>query len=145
MKTIRPFFALAGLLATTGFAADAALRQLVTQKVAADYAFLDGLYKDLHRSPELSLMEEKTAARLAKELRAAGFEVTEKFGGRGIIGVLKNGPGPTLLARTDLNGLPVEEETGLPYASKTRVKDLTGHEVATMHACGHDVHMTVMA
>jgi hippurate hydrolase len=90
-------------------------------------------------------MEEKTAAKLAAELRAVGFEVTEKFGGHGIVGVLKNGPGPTLLVRADLDGLPLLEETGVPYASKTRVTDLTGQEVPTMHACGHDLHMTIFA
>jgi hippurate hydrolase len=87
-------------------------------------------------------MEERSAGVVARELRTAGFEVTERFGGFGIVGVLKNGAGPTLLIRTDLDGLPVEEQTGLPYASKTRVKDLSGREVATMHACGHDIHMT---
>ncbi|WP_414663522.1 amidohydrolase [Horticoccus sp. 23ND18S-11] len=126
-------------------AADAALRETVASQVAADYPSLDALYQDLHGRPELSLMEERTAGIVARELRNAGFEVTERVGGFGVVGVLKNGPGPTLLIRTDLDGLPVEEETGLPYASKTRVKDLAGREVATMHACGHDIHMTVFA
>jgi hippurate hydrolase len=125
------------------FGADTALRESVTSKIAAEYASLEKLYKDLHAHPELSLMEERTAGVVAGELRAAGFEVTPRVGGHGLVGVLKNGPGPTLLIRTDLDGLPVEEETGLPYASKTRVKDLAGREVATMHACGHDIHMTV--
>ncbi len=119
------------------------VKSLVAQKIDADYASLEALYKHFHANPELSLMEEKTAARLAAELRAAGYEVTEKFGGTGIVGVLKNGAGPTLLIRTDLDGLPVTEETGLPYASTTRVTSLSGTEVSTMHACGHDVHMTV--
>ncbi|MEY4939621.1 MAG: hypothetical protein RIQ93_1356 [Verrucomicrobiota bacterium] len=130
-----------GLCATVGND----LRELVTQKIAAEYPSLEALYKDLHAHPELSLMEERTARVVARELRAAGFEVVEKFGGFGLVGVLKNGPGPTLLIRTDLDGLPVAEETGVPYASKARVKDLTGQEVATMHACGHDIHMTVFA
>jgi len=82
---------------------------------------------------------------MAAELRRAGFEVTERVGGFGLVGVMKNGAGPTLLLRTDLDGLPVEEATGLPYASRKRVKDLAGREVATMHACGHDLHMTVFA
>lgn len=121
-----------------------ALRESVASGVAAQYASLEKLYQELHAQPELSLMEERTAARLAAELRQAGCEVTEKFGGGfGLVGVLKNGPGPTLLIRTDLDGLPVAEETGLPYASVTRTKDLAGREVATMHACGHDIHMTV--
>lgn len=115
----------------------------VAQKLAADYPSLLALYTDLHLHPELSLMEEKTAAKLAAELRRIGFEVTEKFGGHGIVGVLKNGPGPTLLVRTDLDGLPVLEETGLAYASKDRVIDLTGKEVSVMQACGHDLHMTI--
>jgi hippurate hydrolase len=131
------------LCAVPGFGADAALREMVAGKVAAEYRSLEALYRELHANPELSLMEERTAARLTRELREVGFEVTERFGGHGIVGVLKNGTGPTLLIRTDLDGLPVQEETGLPYASKTRVKDLTGREVATMHACGHDIHMTV--
>ena len=123
-------------------AVDAATRQAITTRIAAEYASLDALYKDLHAHPELSLMEERTAAVVAREWRAAGFDVTEKFGGTGVVAVLKNGPGPTLLLRTDLDGLPVEEETGVPYASKHRMKDLSGREVATMHACGHDIHMT---
>ena len=86
---------------------------LVAGKVAAEYPSLEALYKHLHANPELSLMEEKTAARVAAEFRTAGFEVTEKFGGNGVVAVLKNGDGPTLLIRTDLDGLPIEEETGL--------------------------------
>ena len=125
-------------------AADGTTPAVVAQKLAADYPSLLALYSDLHAHPELSLMEEKTAAKLAAELRAVGFEVTEKFGD-GIVGVLKNGPGPTLLVRADLDGLPLLEETGVPYASKTRVTDLTGQEVPTMHACGHDLHMTIFA
>ena len=100
------------------------------------------LYKDLHANPELSMQEVETAAKVAAELRAAGFEVTEKFGAHGIVGVLKNGDGPTILIRTDLDGLPVKEQTGAPYASTKIVKDLTGREVPAMHACGHDIHMT---
>ncbi len=124
-------------------AADGTTPAVVAQKLAADYPSLLALYSDLHAHPELSLMEEKTAAKLAAELRALGFEVTEKFGGHGIVGVLKNGPGPTLLVRTDLDGLPVLEETGVPYASTTRVTDLTGKDVPVMQACGHDLHMTI--
>ncbi len=130
-------------LATPLRAADGTTPVVVAQKLAADYPSLLALYSDLHAHPELSLMEEKTAAKLAAELRALGFEVTEKFGGHGIVGVLKNGPGPTLLVRTDLDGLPVLEETGVPYASTTRVTDLTGKDVPVMQACGHDLHMTI--
>ncbi|MDI1337017.1 MAG: amidohydrolase [Lacunisphaera sp.] len=119
------------------------VRDAVANKLAADYPALEKFYTDLHLHPELSLMEEKTSAKVAAELRAAGFDVTEKFGGYGVVGVLQNGAGPTLLIRTDLDGLPVAEETGLPYASTTRVTNLAGQEVSVMQACGHDIHMTV--
>jgi hippurate hydrolase len=100
------------------------------------------LYKHLHSHPELSLQEQQTAARLAKELRSLGFEVTEKVGGTGVVAVLKNGKGPTVLLRTDMDALPVVEQTGVPYASKVRARDREGNDVGVMHACGHDVHMT---
>src|SRR5262249_4527893 len=103
---------------------------------------LEALYKHIHSHPELSLQEVQTAARLAKELKAVGFEVTEKVGSTGIVGVLKNGKGPTVLVRTDMDALPVTEKTGLPYASKERGRDRQGNEVGIMHACGHDMHMT---
>jgi hippurate hydrolase len=99
------------------------------------------LYLDLHQHPELSSHETRTAAELATRLRALGYEVTENVGGTGIVGVLKNGPGPTVMLRTELDALPVEEKTGLPYASKARTKDDSGRDVGVMHACGHDVHM----
>jgi hippurate hydrolase len=99
------------------------------------------LYQELHAAPELSLHEVQTAARIAQELQAAGYEVTEKVGGHGIVGVLKNGPGPVIMVRTDLDALPVKEQTGAPYASTRVVKDDLGREVPTMHACGHDMHM----
>ena len=107
-------------------------------------------YKRLHANPELSYMEEKTAAFLAQELRQLGFEVSERIGkyhqpgltSYGVAGVLKNGAGPIVLVRTDLDGLPVAEKTGLAYASKARMKNENGEEVPVMHACGHDVHMT---
>lgn len=108
------------------------------------------IYKDLHSHPELSTREEKTAALVAKELRAAGCEVTENFGKYdnpnlkcyGVIGIMKNGTGPTVMVRTDLDALPVEEDTGLPYASKVTTKADDGREVHVMHACGHDAHMS---
>jgi hippurate hydrolase len=108
----------------------------------AIYADLDALYRDLHANPELSLQEEKTSAKLAERFRGLGYEVTEKVGGFGVVGVMKNGPGPTVLLRADMDALPVEEKTGLPYASKVRVADASGTTVPVMHACGHDVHMT---
>ena len=114
----------------------------VQKKIDAELKSLDLLYKHLHTHPELSYEEEKTAARLAKELRALDFEVTEKVGGHGIVGILKNGAGPTVLIRTDMDALPIVEKTDLPYASKIRTRDKEGNDVGIMHACGHDMHMT---
>lgn len=108
-----------------------------------ELAYLKNLYIDLHKNPEISLMEKETSSKLAKELRNTGFEVTENFGGYGIVGVLKNGEGPTVLYRTDMDALPMEEKTGLPYASKVKTKNFDGKEVDVMHSCGHDMHMTV--
>ena len=105
------------------------------------YPSLDALYQDLHRNPELSLHEIKTAAKMAAKLKALGFEVTEHVGGNGVVGVLKNGAGPTVLVRTDMDALPIVEQTGLPYASTVKTKNDAGESVGVMHACGHDVHM----
>src|SRR5438552_1347538 len=99
------------------------------------------LYVDVHQNPELSGHETQTAEKLVSRLRALGYEVTEHVGGNGIVALLKNGPGPTVMLRTELDALPVEEKTGLPYASKIHTKDDAGHEVPVMHACGHDLHM----
>src|SRR5437660_213600 len=118
------------------------LAAAVSRQVAGDYASLEALYKHLHSHPEVSLKEEQTSARMAKELKELGFEVTEKVGGYGVVGVLKNGKGPTVLVRTDMDALPVHEQTGLPYASKVRARDKNGVDVPVMHACGHDMHMT---
>ena len=104
---------------------------------------LSSLYQKLHAHPELSFQEKNTAATIATQLKNAGFTVTENFGGYGVVGILKNGAGPTVLVRTDLDGLPVKEETNLPYASKATGKADDGKEVPVMHACGHDMHMTV--
>lgn len=109
--------------------------------VAKEVPSLTELYKQLHASPELSLHEEQSAARVADELRKVGIEVTEKMGGHGIVGVLKNGDGPVILVRTDLDALPVREQTDLPYSSSKTTKDDIGREVSIMHACGHDMHM----
>jgi amidohydrolase len=106
------------------------------------YPSLDALYLDLHRNPELSSHEEKTSAKLAARLRAAGFEVTEHVGGFGVVAVLRNGKGPTVLVRTDMDALPVKEQTGLAYASAVTTKNDAGETVPVMHACGHDIHMT---
>ena len=116
-------------------------REALHGRVAQERENLLSLYRELHAAPELSFQEETTSARLAAEMRAAGFEVTEKVGGWGVVAVLRNGPGKTVLVRTDLDGLPVREITGLPYASKVRTKDEQGRDVWVMHACGHDVHM----
>jgi amidohydrolase len=110
-------------------------------EVDAVYPQAEALYLDLHRNPELSSREEKTATKLASGLRALGYEVTTGVGRTGVVGVLKNGNGPVVLLRTELDALPVEEKTGLPYASKVRTKDDSGAEVGVMHACGHDIHM----
>lgn len=114
----------------------------VDQLVAAELPALETLYKQLHSNPELSLQEIRTAATLAEELKKLGFKVTTKVGGTGIVGVLENGKGPTILVRTDMDALPVTEKTGVDYASKVRTRDRHGNEVGVMHACGHDMHMT---
>ena len=105
------------------------------------YPQLDALYLDLHKNPELSTKEQRTSARMADELRKLGYEVTAGVGGTGVVGVLRNGKGPTVLLHTELDALPVEEKTGLPYASTATAVNPQGQTVPVMHACGHDVHM----
>ena len=126
------------------------LAQQTPQSLAdAELPSLLGIYKDIHTHPELSGHEERTAGLVAKELRAAGCQVTEHLGkyensklkAYGVVGVMKNGDGPTVLVRTDLDALPVEEETGLPYASNVVAKNDEGKDVHVMHACGHDAHI----
>ncbi|HEV2045856.1 MAG TPA: amidohydrolase [Chthoniobacterales bacterium] len=129
-----------------------ALAQEMTAEKAAvsELPSLLAIYKDIHSHPELSGHEEKTSMLMAKELRAVGCEVTENFGKYdnpnlkcyGVVGIMKNGTGPTVLVRTDMDALPVEEDTGLPYASKVTTKADDGREVHVMHACGHDAHMS---
>lgn len=114
----------------------------VDAKVDSDLKDLVSLYKHFHQNPELSLMEVQSAARLAKEARDLGLEVTEKVGVTGVVAVMKNGPGKTILIRADMDALPIIEKTGVPYASKVTTRDRAGREVGVMHACGHDVHMT---
>src|ERR1043166_2261987 len=114
----------------------------IKAKIDAELPSLETLYTQLHKNPELSHQEEKTAARLTKELKDVGYDVTGKVGGHGIVAVLRNGDGPTVMVRTDMDGLPVTEKTGVPYASTVRTRDKDGKEVGTMHACGHDIHMT---
>jgi amidohydrolase len=101
-------------------------------------------YLDLHQHPELSGHETRTAAALTERLRKLGYDVTENVGGTGVVAIMKNGAGPTVMLRTELDALPVEEQTGLPYASKVRAKDDSGRDVGVMHACGHDVHMATL-
>ena len=102
------------------------------------------LYKELHANPELSYQEYETSKKLASVLESIGYQVTRNVGGNGVVALLENGDGNTVMFRADMDGLPVEEKTGASYASKNRVKNLDGEEVFTMHACGHDVHMTVL-
>jgi hippurate hydrolase len=116
--------------------------KVVDAKVVGEIESLVEQYKDFHSHPELSLKEERSASRMAAEARKLGFEVTENVGGTGIVAVLKNGEGPTVLVRADMDALPIIEQTGLPYASKVMTRDRIGREVGVMHACGHDVHMT---
>jgi len=118
------------------------LHDEIKTRAGQEYVTLEQLYKHLHSNPELSFHEEKTAARIAQELNKAGYAVTPGVGKYGVVGVLKNGTGPTVLMRTDLDALPVTENTGVEYASKVRVQDDQNIEVGVMHACGHDVHMT---
>ncbi len=115
----------------------------IQQFVSAIYPELGALYQDLHATPELSFQEKNTSVKIANQLKKLGYTVTENIGGYGVVGVLKNGAGPTILIRTDMDGLPVLEETNLAYASKATGKNDEGKEVPVMHACGHDVHMTV--
>ncbi|HEY2910065.1 MAG TPA: amidohydrolase, partial [Gemmataceae bacterium] len=120
----------------------AARTAAIRSAIDADYAHLEAYYKDLHSHPELSQAEVRSAARLADELRKAGYDVTTGVGGTGVVALLKNGPGPTVMIRTDLDALPVTEKTGRPYASTVRTRDKAGNDVGVMHACGHDIHMT---
>src|SRR3954467_6100482 len=138
-------FTLALVLGVSAFA------QQTPQQIAdAELPSLITIYKDLHTHPELSGHEERSSAIVAKELKAAGYEVTDHVGkydnprwtGFGVIGVMKNGDGPVVAVRTDLDALPVHEETGLPYASTVTTKNDAGQEVGVMHACGHDIHMS---
>jgi hippurate hydrolase len=140
MKRLAAYSLAAMLLAAPAFA-DAKL----ARDVEADYKVnLEPLFLHLHANPELSFKETKTAARMAQELRALKLDVTEGVGGTGVVAVLRNGRGPTVLIRADMDGLPVAERSGLAYASKVRQADLAGVDQPVMHACGHDTHMTAL-
>jgi len=136
--TKRVFCLLAVLISVPVFADD------LTNAVSKDYdEHLAGLFDHFHRNPELSTIEHETARRMAMELDMAGFAVTEGVGGTGVVAIMENGPGPTVMMRADMDGLPVEEKSGLENASRAQQKDpITGNTVFTMHACGHDVHIT---
>lgn len=116
---------------------------LIKKEAASSVATAEVMYRDLHQNPELSLMEFNTAAKMAEALDRLGFEVTAGVGGNGVVGVLRNGKGPVIMLRTDMDALPVRETTGLPYASTVTVQTPQGPETPVMHACGHDLHMTV--
>jgi len=124
-------------LTASGFAQDPS----ASKEVDAVFADAQTLYLDLHQNPELSSHETQTAAKLANRLSGLGYEVTQQVGGTGIAAILKNGAGPTIMLRTELDALPVEEKTGLAYASKVHTRDDSGRDVPVMHACGHDLHM----
>ena len=135
----------AALLAATLLPAHAELdavqlKKTIETSIASDYPKLDALYKELHAHPELAFQEVKTAARLAAEMRALGFDVTENIGKTGLVAIYRNGDGPTIMVRTELDGLPMEEKTGLDYASRDKASWM-GREVFVAHSCGHDIHM----
>jgi len=115
-----------------------------SKEVESVYPDAHALYLDLHQNPELSGHEIQTATKLAARLRSAGYDVTEHVGVTGVVAILKNGPGPVIMLRTELDALPVEEKTGVPYASTVHAKDDAGHDVPVMHACGHDLHMAAI-
>jgi amidohydrolase len=137
------YLPLATLIASA--AAPASAAPDFSAAVKADYdTHLGALFIDFHKNPELSFVEKRTARIMATELRAAGATVTENVGGTGVVAIMKNGAGPTILLRADMDGLPVEEKSGLPIASKARQIGIDGVEMPVMHACGHDVHITSM-
>ena len=139
---MRRFLAAAAAAALIPFTAAA---QDLSQSLEADWrAHLQGLYQHFHANPELSFMETETAARMAQELRAAGYEVTEQVGRTGVVAVMENGAGPTILMRADMDGLPMEEDTPLDFASTVVAEDRMGNTQPVMHACAHDTHMTAL-
>ena len=139
----RLLLALATIFVPTIVTTSATAYGQVASNAAIDaiYPQVESLYIDIHRNPELSRREQRTASKMADGLRQRGYEVTTGIGGNGLVGVLRNGSGPTVALRTELDALPVEEQTGLVYASQVHVKDDSGADVPVMHACGHDLHM----
>lgn len=134
---MKAWLALGAALVATPAAAEP-----LREAVAADMPSLIAIYRELHANPELSFEEEKSSARLAGEAKKLGFDVATGVGGHGVVAVMRNGPGPTLLIRTDMDALPVAEQTGLAFASKVKAVGAGGVETGVMHACGHDTHMT---
>lgn len=124
---------------------DRSASELVLDGLDGALSDLEGLYKDIHSHPELSMQERRAAALAAERLKAAGFQVSEGVGGTGVVGVMSNGDGPTVMLRADMDALPVEEATGLPYASTVSATDADGRQTPVMHACGHDMHVSWLA
>ncbi|HEY6965499.1 MAG TPA: M20/M25/M40 family metallo-hydrolase, partial [Erythrobacter sp.] len=143
---MRLFHLAASALALAATASPVLAEDVATkQAIEAEYDnYLAPLFLDFHQNPELGFLENRTAAKMAAELKAAGLEVTTGVGGTGVVGILKNGKGPLILIRADMDGLPVEEKTGLAYASKAKQVGEDGKEYSVMHACGHDTHITAM-
>ena len=141
MKRLLMLAACAAALSWPAFAQDAVLERAVAQDYEANLA---ALWDHFHRNPELSGLEVQTAARMAQELEALGYEVTTGVGGHGVVAILRNGDGPTVMLRADMDGLPIAEDSGLTNASTARQVDHDGTEKPVMHACGHDVHITAL-
>jgi amidohydrolase len=131
---------LAGAVSAAAHAAP--LPPTFAEQINAMYPALETMYQDLHRNPELAFNEHQTAKKLAERVKALGYEVTTGVGGTGVVAILRNGPGPTVMLRTEMDGLPVLEKTGLAFASSATTKNAAGETVPVMHACGHDVHMS---
>jgi hippurate hydrolase len=145
MQFVRPLLASVALCAVLPLQAHAeldvpGLKTAIEASVESDYPKLDALYQDIHAHPEIAFQEVKTAAKLAAEMRAIGFEVTEQVGKTGLVALYRNGEGPTIMVRTELDALPMEEKTGLPYASHDKTV-WNGRETFVAHSCGHDIHM----
>src|SRR4030081_2834871 len=145
MRLLKPLLASVALCSLLSLPARAELdvaklKTTIEASVENEYPKLDALYKDIHAHPEIAFQEVKTAAKLATEMRTLGFEVTEQVGKTGLVAIYKNGAGPTIMVRTELDALPMEEKTGLPYASRDKTT-WQGRETFVAHSCGHDIHM----
>jgi Metal-dependent amidase/aminoacylase/carboxypeptidase len=147
MRHIRWNLLVAAMLVASSMSAQTSpvVKGIGAEQVDAMYPEIDKLYIDLHRNPELAFHEQRTAATLAARVKALGYEVTTGVGGTGIVAILKNGPGPVVMLRTELDALPIEEKTGLPFASVVKTKNEAGEVVPVSHMCGHDLHMSAWA